>query len=198
MNEIITNARRLLKVRIDSLEKDVSFCILENTNNGSWPAPFPALLYCFSTIDLLGTLYWKCTLTDEQQQSSCTSKIDFGITNKSLNYMTDYMRYPELEAKLIQKVFRHKLVHMAQPLPKARYGKKNYSWQYFHNDRSNHLSIVNVENNTYRFSVSIWSFVEDIKDSVFGPRGYLDGLARDTPDGERLRDAFKKAYQEFE
>ena len=195
MNETITKAKRLLKVRIGSLEKDVKYCILDNECQENWPAPFPALLYCFSTIDLMGALYWKCTLTDQKQQADCESNYDSGVTNKSLNYMLDFMKYPELEAKLIQKVFRHKLVHLAQPLPMAKYDNKQYLWKYFHNDRNMHLRIKEeLSTGINVFHISIWSLVEDIADSALGPNGYLEQLSKDTNEGSALRDAFDKAY----
>ena len=195
VNSTITRARRLLKERTDSLKKDVSFCVLDNVGHKNWPAPFPALLYCFSTIDLMGTLFWKCTLGDRKQQAECEAKTESGITNKALNYMLEFMRYPELEAKLIQKVFRHKLVHLAQPLPIAEYDGRKYSWCYLHNDRSQHLKLVadNVTGLSI-FRVSIWSFTEDIVDSIFGPNGYLEIMSSNTTEGQQLRDRFQKAY----
>lgn len=198
MNEVIASARRLLKERTDSLRKDVSFCVLDNIGHVNWPAPFPALLYCFSTIDLLGALYWKCTLKGKKQQKSCETKVDSGVTNKSLNYMIDFMSYPELEATLIQKVFRHKLVHLAHPLPVAKYGKEQYEWCYHHNERSRHLKIdKDRENGVSIFQISIWSLVEDIVDSVLGPNGYLHCLSRDTPEGEVLRKKYQIVYREL-
>ena len=54
-NEMIKFARDFVKNRIYSLEKDVKYCLTES-NFPIQYAPFPALLYCFSTIDLLGSL----------------------------------------------------------------------------------------------------------------------------------------------
>lgn len=183
---------------MDSLEKDVKYCILDNEGQANWPAPFPALLYCFSTIDLMGALYWKCTLTESKQQNNCENNFDSGVTNKSLNYMKDFMKYPALEAKLIQKVFRHKLVHLAQPMPIAKYDKKKYAWRYIHNDRNAHLRILNQPSgDIYHFQVSIWSLVEDIVESALGPNGYMEQLSKDTSEGSELRKSFKNAYAEI-
>ncbi len=198
INSTVTNARRLLKERIDSLMKDVSYCILDNKNHERWPAAFPALLYCFSTIDLLGCLYWKCTLSNKNQQKKCLDEYSNGVTNKSFNYMMDFMHYPELESKLIQKVFRHKIVHLAQPSPSQKYAGKEYSWAYSHNDRSKHLKIfVEPTMQVSIFHISIWSLTEDISDSVFGSTGYLGKLADDTPEGHDLREKFNNAYKEI-
>jgi hypothetical protein len=49
--------------RLDSLEKDVNHCVPYYTDEDiknkikKHSAPFPALMYCFSIIDLLGALY---------------------------------------------------------------------------------------------------------------------------------------------
>ena len=108
-NEIITKARNFLKERTDSLKKDCEHCLFKEH-----PAPFPALLYCFATIDLLGALY----VGD--------AKNDASTTKQSLDYMTGIMKYPELQAKLLQKVFRHKLVHLAQPKSITEFDGKKY------------------------------------------------------------------------
>ncbi len=49
-DELIQFARTFLRDRTDSLQRDVLVCTHEAT------AAFPAILYCFSTIDLLGAL----------------------------------------------------------------------------------------------------------------------------------------------
>jgi hypothetical protein len=69
-NEMIKFSRDFVKDRIKSLEKDVQYCLREN-NSPLQYAPFPALLYCFSTIDLLGSLFegdvrWFINYTIEQ------------------------------------------------------------------------------------------------------------------------------------
>ena len=49
-NELLRFAKTFLAARVDSLQKDVLHCLQEP------PAPFPALLYSFATVDLLGAL----------------------------------------------------------------------------------------------------------------------------------------------
>jgi len=181
-----------------SLKKDVEYCILDNENKKNWPAPFPALLYCFSTIDLMGALYWKCTSKDSKQKKNCEDKYKMGVTNKSLNYMIDFMSYSELEATLIQKVFRHNLVHLAQPSPKVKYKETEYSWHYYHKDPNMHLQIKkDLEKNIMVFYISILNLVEDVVNSVLGPNGYLERLSENTEDGIALRIKFDKMYVEI-
>jgi hypothetical protein len=99
----ISFAQRFLHERLDSLKKDVTICI-EQT------CPFPALLYCFSTIDLLGSLY--------EGEATGNTKVHgkrASPTRKAKKYMMNVMKYPKSETKLLQNQFRHKLVHLAQP-----------------------------------------------------------------------------------
>jgi len=50
----------IVKDRLNSLENDVNLCLLTSAKKEEpeyAPASFPALLYCFSIVDLLGSLY---------------------------------------------------------------------------------------------------------------------------------------------
>lgn len=83
---------------MDSLENDVRHCLQEPY------APFPALLYRFSTtIDLLGALY-----AGDATKNAAT-------TRQSADYMQRFMNYTEEQSHLLQSLFRHKIVHLAQP-----------------------------------------------------------------------------------
>ena len=42
------------------------------------------------------------------------------------------------------------------------------------------------------FNMSIWSLVEDLEDSVFGPNGYMQSQSEDSKKGQELRDKFLK------
>lgn len=184
-NELVTEARKLLKIRIESLKKDVNVCL-----NGA--AVFPALLYCFATIDLLGALY------------SGNADDNAPTTEQSKRCMKEVMLYPEEKTVLLQEIFRHKIVHLAQPRPKVTIKKDNYKnlsihgstyiWGYHHNNREIHFEIKPTEDQKeFYFWISIWSLVEDIEDSVFGPNGYLGRLNSD----QDSQDNFKKAYNDI-
>ena len=91
--------------RLPSLKKDVSICV------GSACA-FPAILYCFSTIDLLAALF--------------EGKLEPTSTN-ARDYMQKFMKnnhipYTQYKVKLLQKIYRHKVVHVAQPKPLIEIG----------------------------------------------------------------------------
>jgi hypothetical protein len=93
-----------VKNRIDSLEKDVKYCVQKPSDLSSAAyAPFPALLYCFSTIDLVGSLY----------EGDASRSVD--TVNNSKKYAQYFMNYTEEQSHLMIQIFRHKLVHLAQP-----------------------------------------------------------------------------------
>ena len=114
----------------------------------------------------------------------------------ALKYMLDCMHYPINEARIIQKLFRHKLVHLSIPGPIVQHSDGNkYSWHYYHDHRARHLKIgihptlPDVKD----FCICIKSLVEDIEDSIFGPNGYLERLETD----EKLQMNFDEAFEEI-
>jgi len=162
-NALFGFADGFVKERINSLEKDVRHCL--NTPY----APFPALLYCFATIDLLGSLYY----------GDATKKAD--TTKQSKSYMKDFMNYSDDEVKLLQDIFRHKLVHLAQPKPSIKYDGHIITWEYSHNDTQMHRKRIPSSSPVIpeKFCISIMTFMEEIRDSVVRPGGYLDRLKGD-------------------
>ena len=183
-HELIQYVWDFLRERCASLQKDVNHCL-----NGMF-APFPAILYCFSTIDLLGALYVG------NAKSGCPT------TKQSADYMQRFMNYTQQQAELLQQLFRHKLVHAAQPRAVVKYSGKVVSWGYEHDNRAKHLLLEDLPTGrkvtitpTWGIScdqifwLSILDFARDVCESVEWPGGYLSTLER-TPD---LQDHFERA-----
>jgi len=164
--DLVNRTRDFLKERCDFLLKDVCHCVLHDNSTPNWPAPVPALLYCFSTIDLLGSLH--------------TGKFNVGRDSENARlYMRNLMEYTDLQIELLQQIYRHKLVHTSMPRSVYTKGGLNYYWEWVHNNRSNHLQISHKGGAAPQarwFTVSILSLAEDIQDSVFGRGKYLDQL----------------------
>lgn len=152
-----------MKERIDSLQKDVMHCLQRPY------APFPAILYCVSTIDLLGTLCYG--------------------DGHARTYMHSFMGYTEDQSKLIVQIFRHKIVHLAQPQPIFLFKGKVVTWQYVHENTPNHLILQDLPGGSkiwiksdwavdvhQVFTIGITQLMEDIRDSVLRHGGYLDQL----------------------
>lgn len=187
--ELVSYARDWVGGRINSLEKDVKHCLQGQL------APFPALLYCFATVDLLGALF-------SGQADSKRAR----TTEQSISYMTSLMNYTFETADILVNLFRHKLVHLAQPNPVIQDDSESLTWRYHHDDRQFHLKKVPLRQNstisvtpsqgktvTHEFNISIMDFVRDIKDSVYRPNGYLH-LVEKTP---HLQDRFERAIEQI-
>lgn len=189
-DELIQFARTFLRDRTDSLRQDVMVCTHGAT------AAFPAILYCFSTIDLLGAL-----LGGDAKSLS-------GLTDRAKAYARRFMHYSEDQCSLLWGIFRHKIVHLAQPNPVKEFKGKKTTWGYWHDDGAHHLKLVTLvpplrETATsglsfeaeQRFEISIRHLVVDIVDSVHAPGGYLHSLASDTELQGKFTDAVTQIYE---
>lgn len=157
-------------------------------------SPFPAILYAFATVDLLGALLGGDTRGPR------------GMTERTKSYMRRFMHYSEDHCDLLMDLFRHKTVHLAQPRPVMLFKNTPTGWAYWHDDPQHHLKLVPVEpplsvpvtsalqiTVKQQFEISIRHFVEDIVDSVHAPGGYLHSLALDAD----LQAKFAKAVREI-
>jgi len=184
--ELIKFAKTFIDARIDALEKDVHHCLSEPL------APFPAILLCFATIDLLGAL----------SEGNAVNK----PTKKSKQYMQKYMYYTQEQTDLLMGIFRHKIVHLGQPKQIIENNDRKISWRYHHSNPEIHLKLIKFTNTKYfevtsqyrievdyEFNICISEFVKDIKNSVYEPEGYIHSLKKDT----NLQDKFEKAIKDY-
>ena len=79
--DLLKHAKDFVEKRISSLKNDVNHCVKTEPY-----APYPALIYCFSNIDLLGSLY------------AGKAGKDANTTQQSKNYMKHFMGYSELQS----------------------------------------------------------------------------------------------------
>jgi hypothetical protein len=181
--ELLKIASKLVHERISALERDATVCL---TNKPY--APFPAILYCFSTIDLLGAL------------AAGDARSKRPSTEQSKDFMQHFMGYSEEQARLLQKVFRHKLVHLASPKPAIRDGNRRVAFGYSHGRLSEHLAIRKLPHPVeigitpqftveadHAFNIGMAQFVDDI---ARGGREYLQRLRTDST----LRGKFQRAF----
>jgi hypothetical protein len=188
-HELIQFARGFLTERTDSLRHDAQVCTAGAT------AAFPAILYAFATVDLLGALL------------GGDAKGPKGMTERTKSYMRRFMHYSEDQCILLLDVFRHKIVHLAQPNPVTLFKNTLTSWGYSHDDLQHHLKLVPLApplqvtvtsalqiNADQRFEMSIRHFVEDIVDSVHAPGAYLHSLASDADLQARFAKAVTDIY----
>lgn len=180
------------KCRLPSLDYDVKRCLKKENGNYS---PIPALMYCFSTIDLLGAL-----VKGQATRGNTTCN--------SIDYLTLFMKYPPDEVDLIwEKIYRHKIVHLSIPPTAVRIKTgKIISWNLHDENPKNHRQIIwnqetiDIGNNCGqihidgKFVININILKDDIINSVNNvPDGYLDKLKNDG----NLQTNFKKAINQI-
>jgi hypothetical protein len=186
--ELENFAEQFIEERLGALERDTWHCLRPPV------APFPPILLCFSTIDLLGAL-----AAGDASQNAPTTK-------QSADYMQQFMNYTADQTRLLQELFRHKLVHLAQPAPVVAIHGKLVTWHPWHDELNHHLKLatltspqteavssglwVTVEQ---EFEISIVHLVKDITDSVRRPGGYLAQLRTDAA----LRAHFEKVISQI-
>ena len=187
-NELIRFAKEFITARIEALEKDVAHCLREPY------APFPAIIYCFATVELLSALY-----AGDASKKAHTSQ-------QAINYMCHFMHYTDEQTKLLMAIFRHQIVHLVQPNAVSKYIDKKVAWRYWHDNREQHLKLTKLKEPVQRqltsswvviadheFEISIAHFVKDIAVSVQEPGGYLQSLTTDS----NLQVRFEKALSEI-
>ncbi len=174
--QLLEFAERFFTTRLDSLERDIERCLREPPP----AAPFPAVLYCFSIIDLLGALY-----AGRADRSAPT-------TQQAAAYMKSrFMGYTDEQVRLLQNIFRHKLVHFSEPKAVIEDDGRLVSWRIEHESSPWHLRVTPQAMEffisqpgwsvaaSHEFVISIRDLVRDIRESVLGAGRYRDSLQAD-------------------
>jgi hypothetical protein len=172
----------IVKDRLTSLENDVNRCLPTPSAKIETAvyAPFPALMYCFSILDLLGSLH-------------AGNARSGNTTDNAARYMEKYLNYPKDKLRLLQKIYRHKIVHLSQPKFAMLYDKQIIAWKHEEGVASRHLTIdptpgyVNIPGGSGKiycnaqYIISIVTLKDDIKNSVVrSPGGYMQDLRNNT------------------
>ena len=199
-------ATEFLSIRMSALDKDIDHCLTAPY------APFPAIIYCLSTIDLLGALYagqaaskpvMKYKTPGLKKQRIMQPK----TTKNSVRYMKRFMHYRLEAIRLLQNIFRHKLVHLAQPKPVIEDKKRIIAWRYYHKNMTRHLQLTRFKKPrpvkgiipyslhcNYGFKISISKLKDDIVNSVSNsPNNYLNLLKTN----KNLQINFRRAINEI-
>jgi hypothetical protein len=172
--------RFVIEERLTSLQKDVKACL------GS-DCAFPALLYCLSTIDLLGALNSGYAMEGSKTKGNFKVYVTRFMRNGST---ISRERYSSFQADLLQDIFRHKIVHLAQPKLVVKKDSKLIAWRYEYPNTSNHLALERIGYErkvrhiltpkdlfyNHIFVISITQLMYDIVDSVIRSDGYYSKL----------------------
>jgi hypothetical protein len=192
--ELIQFAEKFLyNDRLASLENDVERCLPTDKKETADYAPFPALMYCFSIIDLLGSLYAGNARSGD-------------TTNTAATYMEKYLKYPKDKLRLLQKIYRHKIVHLSQPKLAMLYNKQIIAWKHDECIPSKHLTIDQTPGDAPisgscrkircdgQYIVSIKALKDDIRYSV---KRYPDGYMEDLKSNADLQSKFVSAINQI-
>lgn len=142
-----------------------------------------------------------------------------GNTTKiSAEYMAKFMKnnvvpYSEYQTRLLQKIYRHKVVHITQPGPLIEIGINKITWRYDDEDLTKHLRAETAPNpqpitaflTPYQmyynqiFVISILKLARDVKDSINRPNdGYWHMLSNNSVvEGRTLQDNFRNAISDM-
>ncbi len=190
--EELRDARDRFRSRIDSLDGDSRRCFWPIQDPGApGPAFFPPVMYAFATIDYFSSFWagWNENRKKGQNQ-----------TKRMADFMERYLLYPQKESQLAIAFWRHKLMHTAEPrvLTDKSTGEK-YRWRMgTHPDITHHMRLQPDPDPSKKTSVlefCVFDLIRDLRDGVFGPRGYFEDLRNNVEDRQRL---YLECLREFE
>jgi hypothetical protein len=190
-NSLVNYAEKFLKERLDSLWSDVNKCL-------SSGCAFPALLYCFSVVDLMGAL--SCGYATDGSHSRGNFK-EYMIKFMKNGSTTPRERYTNEQADLLLEIYRHKIVHLAQPKLVVEKDSRLIGWRFEISSTSHHLALECGPKTLIRtiltpkqiyydhvFVISISQLACDIIESVNESKGYL----------QKLRSGYKSMQAHFD
>lgn len=171
---------------------------------------FPALMYCFSVINLLGNLYAGIVTRDENTENSK----EYMRTFMRVNLAQNLIKYDEKHLNLLYEGYRHQITHLSMPSTIFKYNKQLVTWKFDDPDPKNHLRLtgksgtIDVPETKVKvekictlqfhdtFVVNIEVFCEDIIQSVLGSGRYLDKIKNENNDPNNIAlDDFRKTIE---
>jgi hypothetical protein len=160
-------AERSLRERLDSLERDTNRCYTRI--EGMPPAPFPAVLYAFATIDYLSSCWqgWNDSKGDPAKKQ----------TVRIADFLEQVCHYGWAESQIAVALWRHKLMHTGEPrLLRDTATNEVYGWE-INFEGKDHMALVGPGGARGRvFHINPRTLVKDLREAVFGAGGYWDQL----------------------
>jgi hypothetical protein len=168
MNEAeLGKALRLFRHRLASLEHDVRRCFWE-IPQGPGPAFFPAVMYCFATLDYFSSCWagWNRSGPGKDQ------------TARLIDFMTRFLLYGRKEATLAVHFWRHKLMHTSEPrVLRNKDNDELYVWR-TGTRLAHYMELVRLTDQQYQLDFDPLEFLDDLRTAVLGPSGYFEDLRR--------------------
>lgn len=124
---MILNSSELSKIKnwfvrkIESLERDSYRAFTDKIkikhSLGQGTAPFPIVLFCMSTLDFFSAAYFG--YSEKKRKRNRLNQ-----TERMTKFLSKYLSYDEHVSRIALDVFRHKLVHLAEPHVQSDHSKK--------------------------------------------------------------------------
>jgi len=183
MNESeLKNVKAQFRARIVSLQNDVARCYWRPWFAFKQPqlAPFPAAMYCFSTLDYFSS-FW-AGWNDSSSKTNNPSKPAKGAnqTVRMTDFACNFLGYGRKEAYLAICLWRHKTMHTAEPRRMENQNKPGefYEWC-IGPDSIPHMTIEDLSG-VLVLGFDCQKFAHDLSDGVFGTAGYFQALCKDS------------------
>jgi hypothetical protein len=166
------DVRRMFEQRLDSLDNDTKRCFA--LIEGVQAAPFPAVLYGFSTVDYFSS-GWKGW---NDSNFGRKKKKRRNQTKRLVGFLVRFMSYGKKESQVAVSVWRHKLMHTGEPRL-LRNKKKNelYGWE-IDDESPDHMKLVPVTGGraTHKLVLNPCTLASDLREAIFGAGQYWDQL----------------------
>jgi hypothetical protein len=191
--EELLKAKSLFRERIESLKSDLRIC-----QQGAF---FPIVMYTFATIDYFSSFWVGWNDPKGENRTRSYNRDRRNQTERMVYFMKKYMNYPVKSSRIAIAIFRHKLMHTAEPrVITARNKKERYYWKITFDLDINHFLPQRVADDPndpgyehYDFCISVPRLISDIENSIFGPQGYFYDLLS----SEDLQGKYKTCENEF-
>lgn len=174
----LSQIRDWFKRKIDSLERDSYRAFTDKIEVthllGAGAAPFPIVLFCMATLDFFSAAY-----LGYSEQKRNPNRIN--QTDRMTEFLNKYLKYDKNISKIALEIFRHKMVHLAEPIIQIGRSDKIRGWEIASIQADgDHWTIVKFDsqgNKLVRFGVN--NFISDLRKGILEQEGYLQDLEKD-------------------
>jgi len=168
MNCEMNLIRMRFRQRIDSLESDTKRCFWDIKDPGApGCAYFPPVMYAFATIDYFSS-YWAGWNQGRRGKNQ---------TDRMTDFMNMYLLYPRKNSQIAINFWRHKLMHTAEPrILRNSENDEVYKWKTGINLEHHMILVETGVPNEFRLEFDPLVLVRDLREGVFGPKGYFQEL----------------------
>ena len=167
--EDLFHFKKLSEARLRSLENDAKRAFLPMADVAY--APFPIVMYSFATVDYFSS-FW-AGWNDRRNRPDSDKRSQ---TKRMADFLEKYLTYPQRESQLAITIWRHKLMHTAEPRKLASEDGKTLYWWSISDHDQRHWELVAEANGTFVLQIGVFNLIHDLNDGIMGPSGYFEEL----------------------